>query len=73
MVATADSIRVIPLFRGSSDRTIEIISGIVREKSFPAGATLTREGETGEFADHPAERICDRRAGGPDDPPTRDR
>jgi CRP-like cAMP-binding protein len=48
MVATADSIRVIPLFRGSSDRTIEIISGIVREKRFPAGATLTREGETGD-------------------------
>jgi CRP/FNR family cyclic AMP-dependent transcriptional regulator len=48
MVATVDSIRAIPLFRGSSDRSIEIISGIVRETRYPAGATLTREGETGD-------------------------
>ena len=48
MVASADALRVIPLFKACSDRSIEIISGIVRDESFPEGSVLVREGEPGE-------------------------
>ena len=48
MVASTDALRAIPLFKACSDRSIEIISGIVREESFPEGAVLVREGDPGE-------------------------
>ena len=48
MVASTDALRAIPLFKASSDRSIEIISGIVRDEIFPEGAVLVREGEPGE-------------------------
>jgi CRP-like cAMP-binding protein len=48
MIASQDPIRAIPLFQGCSDRSLEIIAGIVEETSFPAGAVLVREGDAGE-------------------------
>jgi CRP-like cAMP-binding protein len=48
MTTKTEVLREIPLFRGMSDRSIEIIADIVRETSFPAGASLVREGEPGE-------------------------
>jgi CRP/FNR family cyclic AMP-dependent transcriptional regulator len=48
MTTNTEVLRAIPLFRGMSDRSIEIIADIVRETSFPAGASLVREGEPGE-------------------------
>lgn len=48
MVASTDALREIPLFKACSDRSIEIISGIVRDETFPEGAVLVREGEPGE-------------------------
>ena len=48
MVASADALREIPLFKACSDRSIEIISGIVREATFPDGAVLVREGDPGD-------------------------
>jgi hypothetical protein len=48
MTTNTEVLREIPLFRGMSDRSIEIIADIVRETSFPAGASFVREGEPGE-------------------------
>ena len=48
MTANTEALREIPLFGGMSDRSIEIIAEIVREASFPAGASLVSEGEPGE-------------------------
>jgi CRP/FNR family transcriptional regulator, cyclic AMP receptor protein len=48
MVASADALREIPLFKACSDRSIEIIAGIVRETTFPDGAVLVREGDPGD-------------------------
>lgn len=48
MVASTDALRAIPLFKACSDRSIEIISGIVRDEAFPEGAVLVREGDPGE-------------------------
>jgi CRP-like cAMP-binding protein len=48
MTTNTEALRAIPLFSGMSDRSIEIIADIVREASFPAGASLVREGEPGE-------------------------
>jgi CRP/FNR family transcriptional regulator, cyclic AMP receptor protein len=48
MTTNTEVLREIPLFRGMSDRSIEIIADIVRETSFPAGAALVKEGEPGE-------------------------
>lgn len=48
MVTSIDPIRAIPLFRSCSDRSIEIIAGIAREASFPAGEVLVREGDEGD-------------------------
>jgi CRP-like cAMP-binding protein len=48
MTTKTEVLREIPLFRGMSDRSIEIIAEIVRETSFPVGASLVREGEPGE-------------------------
>jgi CRP/FNR family transcriptional regulator, cyclic AMP receptor protein len=48
MTTNTEALRAIPLFSGMSDRSIEIIAEIVRETSFPAGASLVTEGEPGE-------------------------
>jgi CRP-like cAMP-binding protein len=48
MTTNAEALRSIPLFSGMSDGSIEIIAGIVREASFPSGASLVREGEPGD-------------------------
>ena len=48
MVASADALRAIPLFKACSDRSIEIISGIVRDETFPQGTVLVREGDPGD-------------------------
>jgi CRP-like cAMP-binding protein len=48
MTTNTEALRAIPLFSGMSDRSIEIIAEIVREASFPAGASLVKEGEPGE-------------------------
>lgn len=48
MVASTDALRAIPLFKACSDRSIEIISGIVRDEAFLEGAVLVREGDPGE-------------------------
>lgn len=48
MTTNADALRSIPLFSGMSDGSIEIIAGIVRDASFPSGASLVREGEPGD-------------------------
>jgi CRP-like cAMP-binding protein len=48
MVASADALREIPLFKACSDRSIAIIAGIVREATFPDGAVLVREGDPGD-------------------------
>lgn len=48
MIASADALREIPLFKACSDRSIEIISGIARDETFPEGAVLVREGEPGD-------------------------
>ena len=48
MGASADALREIPLFKACSDRSIEIIAGIVREATFPDGAVLVREGDPGD-------------------------
>ena len=48
MVASTDALRAIPLFKACSDRSIEIISGIVQDETFPEGAVLVREGDPGE-------------------------
>jgi CRP/FNR family transcriptional regulator, cyclic AMP receptor protein len=48
MTTNTEALRAIPLFSGMSDRSIEIIAEIVRDASFPAGASLVKEGEPGE-------------------------
>jgi CRP/FNR family transcriptional regulator, cyclic AMP receptor protein len=48
MTTNTEALRAIPLFSGMSDRSIEIIAEIVRDTSFPAGASLVKEGEPGE-------------------------
>jgi CRP/FNR family transcriptional regulator, cyclic AMP receptor protein len=48
MTTKTEALRAIPLFNGMSDRSIEIIAEIVREASFPAGASLVTEGEPSE-------------------------
>jgi CRP-like cAMP-binding protein len=48
MTTNTEALRTIPLFSGMSDRSIEIIAEIVRDTSFPAGASLVKEGEPGE-------------------------
>jgi CRP/FNR family transcriptional regulator, cyclic AMP receptor protein len=48
MATTLEPLRSIPLFRTCSDRSLEIIAGIARETSFPAGAALVTEGEAGD-------------------------
>ena len=48
MTTNAEALRSIPLFSGMSDGSIEIIAGIVRDASFPSGASLVREGEPGD-------------------------
>jgi CRP/FNR family transcriptional regulator, cyclic AMP receptor protein len=48
MTTDIEALRAIPLFSGMSDRSIEIIAEIARDTSFPAGASLVKEGEPGE-------------------------
>lgn len=48
MIAGTATLRDIPLFAASSDRSLEIIAGIARETAYPAGADLVREGDTGD-------------------------
>jgi CRP/FNR family cyclic AMP-dependent transcriptional regulator len=48
MTTNAEALRSIPLFSGMSDGSIEIIAGIVRDATFPTGASLVREGEPGD-------------------------
>lgn len=54
MVASVDALREIP-FRACSDRSIEIISGIVRHERFPQGAVLVREGDPGDSRPAPTD------------------
>ena len=48
MIAATEPLRAIPLFQGCSDRSIEIIAGIVDEVRYPAASVLVREGEAGD-------------------------
>ena len=48
MTTTVDALRAIPLFHGMSDRSIEIIAGIARESTYPAGTRLVEEGAPGD-------------------------
>ena len=48
MTTNAEALRAIPLFRGMSDHSIDIIADIVRETSFQAGSSLVREGDAGD-------------------------
>jgi CRP-like cAMP-binding protein len=48
MSGRGDVLRTIPLFSGMTDRSIERISAIAQDATFPAGTTLTREGEPGD-------------------------
>jgi len=48
MIAGTMTLRDIPLFATSSDRTLKIITSIAHETSYPAGAVLVREGDIGD-------------------------
>jgi CRP-like cAMP-binding protein len=48
MVTSLDPLRTIPLFSGCSERSLEVIGGITREATYPAGSDLVREGDPGE-------------------------
>ena len=48
MIAGTMTLRDIPLFAASSDRSLEIITSIAHETSYPAGAVLVREGDIGD-------------------------
>ena len=48
MIAGTMTLRDIPLFATSSDRSLEIITSIAHETSYPAGAVLVREGDIGD-------------------------
>ena len=48
MIAGTATLRDIPLFAASSDRSLEIIASIARETAYPAGVDLVREGDTGD-------------------------
>lgn len=45
---STDAIRAVPLFRGMTDRSIDAIVELSRTATFEAGATLIREGDTGD-------------------------
>lgn len=42
-----DVLKRVPLFAGLDDRELEQIAGSMRERTFPAGATVTEEGAGG--------------------------
>ena len=48
MTTNAEALRAIPLFRGMSDHSIDIIADIVREATFPPGSSLVQEGDAGD-------------------------
>ena len=48
MTTNAEALRTIPLFRGMSDHSIDVIADIVREARFQAGSSLVREGDAGD-------------------------
>ena len=48
MIAGTASLRDIPLFETSTERSLEIIAGIAEEATFPAGAVVIREGDEGD-------------------------
>lgn len=48
MLAPTASLRAIPLFAGCTDRSIEVISGIVEPAAFAPGDILVREGDPGD-------------------------
>ena len=48
MIATTEHLRSIPLFATCSDRSMEMIAGIVDEVTFQPGDVLVRAGEPGD-------------------------
>ena len=48
MTVVADALRGVPLFSGMTDRSIQAIRELVRDVAFDAGATLTKEGASGD-------------------------
>ena len=48
MIAGTMTLRDIPLFAASSDRSLEIVASIAHETSYPAGTVLVREGDIGD-------------------------
>ena len=48
MIAGTMTLHDIPLFATSSDQTLEIITSIAHETSYPAGTVLVREGDIGD-------------------------
>ena len=48
MIAGTMTLRDIPLFAASSDRSLEIVASIAHETSYPAATVLVREGDIGD-------------------------
>ena len=48
MIAGTASLRDIPLFETSTERSLKVIAGIAEEATFPAGAVVIREGDEGD-------------------------
>jgi CRP/FNR family transcriptional regulator, cyclic AMP receptor protein len=44
---SVDTLRRVPLFAGLNDKELESIAGSMRERTFPEGETVMREGATG--------------------------
>ncbi|HEU5345285.1 MAG TPA: cyclic nucleotide-binding domain-containing protein [Ktedonobacterales bacterium] len=42
-----DALAQVPLFQGLTRRELQVLSANAREREYPAGATLMRQGETG--------------------------
>ncbi|HYO43281.1 MAG TPA: cyclic nucleotide-binding domain-containing protein [Candidatus Limnocylindrales bacterium] len=48
MPATIEDLRVVPLFRGMTDRALEAVAALADEVEFPGGTAVTTEGEDGD-------------------------
>ncbi len=47
MPVSTDLLRLVPLFRGMTDRSFEVIANLASETTFGAGDVLVRQGEAG--------------------------
>jgi CRP-like cAMP-binding protein len=47
MPVSADLLRLVPLFRGLTDRSFEAVADLASEKRYEAGDVLVRQGEPG--------------------------